>query len=128
MTQHFLLLGLGLSLTLGCSASDDKVPAEQPDVFNANTPTDTGSSPSTDADTGTDDGTDTGEETVADTGTDTGTEELPELAIDGVYEGEISVTLVADPLGTGVMIEETCTGTVVVNVMKVGDPPIYGSG
>ena len=126
MTQAPWIRAVSLSCLLSCSADTEKSQTDQTDVFNADTPTDTGTAPAEDS--GTPD--DTGEHHHADTGTqsDTGTEDGPEIEIDGVYEGELYVTLAADPLGTGVTIEETCTGTVLVNVMQVGDPPIYGDG
>lgn len=133
MSQSPLILVFGLSFTLlACSDPVDKAEA-QPDDFVAGTPSDDDGSGGDDTGTGTDTDTDTRTDTGTDTDsgeaeTDSGDTDTPPVDIDGVYEGTISVHLAADPLGTGVMMEETCTGSILANVMQVGEPPIYGSG
>ncbi len=124
MKLHSLLVLAAVGVPLhACSDSSEKT-EDTPDNFEAAGHTEVDDDPPEISDTADEDNSDENTE-----GEDTATEEEDApLAIDGVYEGTITVNLTADPLGTGVMMEEACTGHLLANVMQVGEPPIYGTG
>jgi hypothetical protein len=130
---------LRLSLVLGLSCGS---PADKPEsgaldfdpggVADTGGPdpadTDTADPTDTDTDTDTADPTDTGGEEGGDSGTDSGIEDPSPLPIDGAWEGSLTVTFLTDPLGTGALLEATCTGPMVANVARDEEPQIHGSG
>ena len=120
-----LTLGLSLPLVLSCGASADK-PEDEVPAFNADVFTDTGAPQP--ADTGTSEPTDTGTEDATDTGTESEVEDPPPLLIDGAWEGALSVTFLTDPLGSGELLEATCTGPMTADVVREEEPQISGTG
>jgi hypothetical protein len=79
-------------------------------------------------DTDTEEATDTDTGDTTDTGTESEAEDPSPLLIDGAWEGSLFVTFLTDPLGTGELLEATCTGPMVANVAREEEPQIHGSG
>jgi hypothetical protein len=121
-----LNIALLVSLALGCSTPKEPAETQEPVSFNANTSTDNATDTGTD--TSDDDHADTGEATGGDTGGDTATDDPSPPIIDGDWEGSLTVNFETDPLGTGEMIEATCTGPMVVHIVRDDTPSILGSG
>jgi hypothetical protein len=46
------------------------------------------------------------------------------VVLDGIYDGAFHISIVADPLGTGFPLEETCTGTVRFTIDDEADPQV----